>query len=267
MQGGATAIHGGRVNDSRIYADGINMGWAGTGGGGGQMPQVASAQEVVMTISGGLGEAETSGLIFNAIPREGANKFSGQFNYSGSGDSLQGSNYTQELQQAGLRAPFTLLSVYDVSGMYGGRIVQDKLWFYGTYRQVGGERTVPGMFHNKNAGNPNSWVVDFDRTQQAFNNSLERQATIRLTWQASPRNKFNFHWAEQYNDAQLRQRRRRRDGTRRKRRPACSTSHRVNRTRPGSRRSRASCSPRPAGACIRPGTASVSATTTRSIRR
>jgi hypothetical protein len=201
MQGGASAIHGGRTNDSRIYADGINMGWAGSSGGGGQMPQVASAQEVVMTVSGGLGEAETSGLIFNAVPREGSNRFSGQFNYSGSNDSLQGSNYTQELQQAGLRAPFELLSVYDVSGMYGGRIVEDKLWFYGTYRQVGGERTVPGMFRNKNAGNPNSWTVDFDRTQQAFNNSLERQATIRFTWQASPRNKFNFHWAEQYNDA------------------------------------------------------------------
>ena len=35
------------------------------------MPQVAAAQEVVMTISGGLAEAETSGVIFNAIPRDG----------------------------------------------------------------------------------------------------------------------------------------------------------------------------------------------------
>ena len=41
LQGGAAAIHGGRGNDSRIYADGINMGWAGSGGGGGSMPQVA----------------------------------------------------------------------------------------------------------------------------------------------------------------------------------------------------------------------------------
>jgi len=57
------------------------------------------------------------------------------------------------------------------------------------------------MFYNKNAGNPNSWVVDLDKSQQAFTNSLERQATVRLTWQATPRNKFNFHWAEQYNDA------------------------------------------------------------------
>ena len=45
--------------------------------------------------------------------------------------------------------------------MYGGRIVRDKLWFFGVYRQVGGERTVPGMFYNKNAGNPNAWAVDF----------------------------------------------------------------------------------------------------------
>jgi hypothetical protein len=201
MQGGAASIHGGRTNDSRIYADGINMGWAGSSGGGGQMPQVAASQEIVMTISGGLGEAETAGLVFNAIPREGSNAFSGQFNFSGSNDALQGSNYTQALQDAGLRAPFELINVYDVSAMFGGRIVQDKLWFYGTYRQVGGERTVPGMFQNKNAGNPDSWTVDFDRSKQAFNNSLERQATIRLTWQATPRNKFNFHWSEQYNDA------------------------------------------------------------------
>ena len=201
MQGGASAIHGGRAADSRIYADGINMGWAGGNGGGGQMPQVAASQEVVMTLSGGLAEAETAGVVFNTIPRDGSNRFTGQGNFSGSNGSLQGSNYTQSLQDQGLRAPFELISVYDTSAMYGGRILPDRLWFYGVYRQVGGKRTVPGMFHNKNAGNPNSWVVDFDRSRQAYNNSLERQATVRLTWQATPRNKFNFHWAEQYNDA------------------------------------------------------------------
>jgi hypothetical protein len=201
MQGGASTIHGGRANDSRIYADGINMGWAGTGGGGGSMPQVASAQELVMTVSGGLAEAETGGVIFNAVPREGSNAFSGQFNYSGSKGGLQSSNYTQALKDAGLRAPFDLINVYDVDGMYGGRIKRDKLWFYSVFRQTGGERTVPGMWWNKNAGNPKSWVVDFDTSKQAFNNNLERQGTLQLTWQASPRNKFNFHWSEQFDDA------------------------------------------------------------------
>src|SRR4029434_9231179 len=99
MQGGGSDIHVGRATDSRIYADGINMGWAGGSGGGGQMPQVAAAQEVVMTISGGLGEAETSGVVFNAIPREGSNRFTGQFNYSGSNDSAPGVHYTPALTE------------------------------------------------------------------------------------------------------------------------------------------------------------------------
>ena len=188
--------------DSRIYADGINMGWAGGSGGGGNMPQVAAAQEVVMTISGGLGEAETSGVVFNVIPREGANNFSGQFNFSGSNGALQGSNYTDRSSRPrACESPSELINVYDVNPMCGGRIVRDKLWFYSAFRQTGGESTVPGMWWNKNAGNPNAWTVDFDRSKPAFTNRVERQATIRLTWQATPRNKFNMHWAEQYNDS------------------------------------------------------------------
>src|SRR5438445_7626613 len=103
LQGGAAAIHGGRGNDSRIYADGMNMGWAGSGGGGGSMPQVSSAQEVVLTTSGGLGEAETAGVVVNVIPREGSNSFTGQFIFSGSKGALQGNNYTQALKDAGLK--------------------------------------------------------------------------------------------------------------------------------------------------------------------
>jgi hypothetical protein len=201
LQGGASSIHGGRSSDSRIYADGNNMGWAGGSGGGGNMPQVASSQEVVMTTSGGLGEAETSGVVVNVIPREGSNTFSGQFSFSGANDALQGSNYTQALKDQGLRAPSGLIKTYDVSPMGGGRLIRDRLWFYTTYRQTGAENTVPGMWWNKNAGNPNAWTVDFDKSQQAFTNTVQRQGTIRLTWQATPRNKFNVHWAEQYNDA------------------------------------------------------------------
>ncbi|HVH28733.1 MAG TPA: carboxypeptidase regulatory-like domain-containing protein [Vicinamibacterales bacterium] len=200
LQGGASTIHGGRGSDSRIYADGNNMGWAGGSGGGGNMPQVASSQEVVMTLSGGLGEAETSGVVVNVIPREGSNTFSGGFNYSGSSDALQGSNYTDDLKAQGLRAPSELLNVYNVSPLGGGRIIRDKLWFYATYQQSGAENSVPGMWWNRNAGNPNAWGVDFDKSEQAKTKTVQRQGTVRLTWQATPRNKFNIHWSEQYND-------------------------------------------------------------------
>src|SRR6185503_18754886 len=112
--------------------------------------------------------------------------------------AMQGSNYTQSLKDQGLKTPSELLSVYDVNPMGGGRIVRDKLWFYLTYRQTGGERTVPGMWANKNAGNPNAWAVDFDKTRPAFDDNLDRNGIARLTWQVTPRNKISAHWSEQY---------------------------------------------------------------------
>jgi hypothetical protein len=198
MTGGAGSIHGGRGNDSRTYSDGNNTGWAGGSAGGGNTPNVSGAQEVVLSTSGGLGEAETSGVILNVIPRDGANTFSGQFSASGANGAMQGSNYTDSLKAQGLKTPSELLKVYDVNPMGGGRIIRDKLWFYLTYRETGGERTVPGMWVNKNAGNPNAWTVDFDRDKPAFDDNLDRNGIARLTWQVTPRNKISAHWSEQY---------------------------------------------------------------------
>src|SRR3954469_22197245 len=203
MSGGAGSIHGGRGNDSRTYSDGNNTGWAGGSAGGGNTPNVAGAQEVVLSTSGGLGEAETAGVILNVIPRDGGNTFSGQFSANGANDKMQGSNYTQSLKDQGLKTPSELLSVYDINPMGGGRIIRDKLWFYLTYRQTGGQRTVPGLCINRNAGNPNAWSVDFDRTKPAFDDNLERNGIGRITWQISPRNKISAHWSEQYTSSSI----------------------------------------------------------------
>ena len=87
---------------------------------------------------------------------------------------MQGSNYTQALKDQGLTAPSELLKVYDINPMGGGRIIRDRLWFYLTYREWGADNTVPGMWFNKNAGNPNAWTVDFDLSRQAFADNVER---------------------------------------------------------------------------------------------
>ena len=58
--------------------------------------------------------------------------------------------------------------------MGGGRIVRDRLWFYLTYRESYAENTVPGMFFNKNAGNPTKWLVDFDPADPAFSDTRVR---------------------------------------------------------------------------------------------
>src|SRR5687767_11421638 len=195
--GMAGFIRGARASDSRTLHDGINTGWAGANSNA-AVSNVAGAQEVVLTTSGGLGEAETAGAMLNIIPRDGGNQFSGTFAYSGANGSMQGSNYTDALKAAGLRSPQELIKVWEVNPMGGGPLKRDRLWFYLTYREVYAENTIPGMFFNRNAGDPSKWLVDFDQTRPGFTDSVTKNGIFRPTWQASQRNKISLSHSEQY---------------------------------------------------------------------
>ena len=199
QSGGAGTIHGGRGNDSRTQSDGNNTGWAGGSAGGGNTPNVAGAQEVVRQH---VRRPRRSGDGRRHPERHPARRQQqlqrpGQLLRREQRDAGQQLHAGAEGSRAS-RAPSELLNVYDINPMGGGRIVRDKLWFYLTYRQTGGERTVPGMWFNKNAGNPNAWTVDFDRDRPAFNDNLDRNGIARITWQITPRNKFSMHWSELY---------------------------------------------------------------------
>jgi hypothetical protein len=195
--GMAGFIHGARASDSRTLHDGINTGWAGANSNA-AVSNVAGAQEIVLTTSGGLGEAETAGAVLNIIPRDGGNKFTGTLFLSGANGSMQGSNYTDDLRAAGLRSPQELKKVYDFNPMGGGRIIRDKLWFYLSYREVVAENTIPGIFFNRNAGDPTKWLVDFDTARPSFGDSLTRNGIARVTWQINERNKLSLSHSEQY---------------------------------------------------------------------
>jgi len=179
--------------------DGLTTGFNNSGGGGGNNANVAGSQEIVVSTSGGLGEAETAGVQINLIPREGGNTFTGTFAGSGANGSMQGSNYTQSLKDQGLRAPQEIKDVYDVNPMGGGPIVRDRLWFFTTLRVWGAHNTVPGIFWNRNAGDVTKWGVDFDFSRPAINDVINGTLIERLTWQATPRNKLAVYWSEQYN--------------------------------------------------------------------
>ena len=198
--GGASSMHGGRPSDSRTLSDGLNMGWAGANSNA-AVVNVAGSQEVVTSLTGGLGEAETAGVVFNVVPRDGGNTFNGLFYFSGANGSMQSSNYTDALKAAGLRSPSELIKVYEVNPMGGGKIVRDRLWFYLTYRQSYAENTIPGMFANRNGGDPTKWLVDFDTSRVGFNDTIVRNYIGRITWQISPRNKMSFQDSEQYSSA------------------------------------------------------------------
>jgi hypothetical protein len=194
----AFGIHGGPNTEGRVMVDGMNAGAARGGAGvSNYQVDVANAQELAYTLSGGLGEAETGGPIMNVVPRTGGNTFSGSFFSSGANSAMQASNLTQALRDAGLRDPNELIKAWEVNGAIGGPLIRDRLWFFLSAKNQGTRLYVSGMYYNKNAGNPNAWTYEPDLTKRAIYDGTWINVPLRLTWQATPRNKLNIFWDEQ----------------------------------------------------------------------
>jgi hypothetical protein len=191
-------IYGGRGVESRLTVDGLNI---SNPPGGNQPPNytadIGNAAEVTMTTSGGLGEAETAGLQMNIVPRQGGNRLSALAFLSGFSENMQSDNFTDELQARGATQPTPVTRVYDVNTAIGGPIVQDKLWYYFSFRVQGQRRNTLNVYYNQNAGNPNAWTYVPDLSRPAFSDRTWENYTPRITWQITPRHKFTGSWDEQ----------------------------------------------------------------------
>ena len=88
--------------------------------------------------------------------------------------------------------------LWDINPSFGGPIVRDKVWFFGTYRYQVSRQNVASMWVNRNAGNPNAWTYDPILTEQAVADGNWNNGSGRITWQVTPRNKFSAWTSVQY---------------------------------------------------------------------
>ena len=126
---------GGRGNEGQSQLDGLGTGAAINGGGVSGYGQLETAQEVVMTTAGGLGEAEVGGPIINFIPKTGGNTFQHHFYGSGMKGWMQSDNYSQitkDFSNVAVLSPQKTLYLWDTSLSSGGPIKKDRLWFFYT---------------------------------------------------------------------------------------------------------------------------------------
>jgi carboxypeptidase family protein len=176
------------VDDSKIMISGI-VTQTGTGSSHG-VYNLEAYQEVVVDTGAVSAEHYTGGVRINFIPRDGGNTFSGSFLTSFANKSMAGSNFSQELKEAGLPAPNTVKQLLDVNPSFGGPIKQDRVWFY-TAARYNRAFNYASVYFNKNAGNPNVWTYEPDLSREAAATENEiKNFSGRVTWQASPRNKF-----------------------------------------------------------------------------
>ena len=191
---------GGRGNEGTVQIDGMNVGSAFNGGGvAGFGYPTSGSQEIQVTVSGGLGEADRGGPQFNMIPRTGGNNFAGTFFLSDAGSWSQGSNLDDELKSFGIATVPKLIKNWDTDFSIGGPIKRDRLWFFGDIRSYGQHNDIPGLYSNKNAGNAASWFYEPDTGVKARQANAKMIEAIRLTGQLSAKNKAGFYYDYQKN--------------------------------------------------------------------
>jgi len=191
---------GGRSNEGTVQIDGMNVGSAFNGGGvAGFGYDMVTAQEVQITVTGGLADVDRGGPAFNMIPRTGGNSFSGTAFISAAGEWSQGDNLDDELRSYGIALLPALIKSWDDNASLGGPIVRDKLWFFGNVRTFGNYTATAGLGWNANAGDPTRWdyVADTSKTVRSANS--KQIGAIRLTGQLTPRNKLGFYFDYQKN--------------------------------------------------------------------
>src|SRR6187399_253155 len=198
--GGASTINnffsarGGRSTEGLIQLDGMNVGAPGNGGGvSGYLYDMSNSAEVQVSISGGLGEADRGGPAFNIIPKTGGNSFSGTGFTSYAGKWGQSSNIDDNLRSLGFGEQPALIKSYDANIAVGGPILRDRVWFYGNSRAIGTYQEQQNLYVNAHAGNPNAWTWVRADSPSVRNSTSKTLNAVRLTWQATQKNKFGFY--------------------------------------------------------------------------
>ena len=152
------SARGGPAGEGRMAINGMVV--AAANGGGGVSSYVydsPNAAEIAVNISGGLGESDIGGPVMNLLPRDGGNTFRGMAFFNEAGDWSRGNNLNDELRAIGLTQPPGILKSYDASVSYGGPIKRNRIWFYGSWRQLDTQTAVEGISANANAFDAGRW--------------------------------------------------------------------------------------------------------------
>jgi Carboxypeptidase regulatory-like domain len=188
--GQSVTVHGSRNVDQRVTVNGVNTMTLQAGGNiGGQTPDVGSAAEVSVDTNSLSADLATGGVRINFVPKDGGNRFANSTFFTFSNENLQGSNFSDALKQAGLGTPNRIVKNVDINESLGGPIQHDKVWFWFSTRYNQTENEV-AVFRNKNEYDPTKWLYEPDTSTPGVNKGYQLNSSLRITWQATPRNKI-----------------------------------------------------------------------------
>jgi hypothetical protein len=196
----ALGSHGSRTEDQRFLMNGVSLSsMIGGGWGGGAIPNATGLQEMVFDTAAVSAELATGGVRINFIAREGGNEYHGSIFGSFANDAFQGTNIGDDLlaRNPALVNAGGVDKNWDFNPGVGGPLKRDKVWFFASGRYQGAYLFAPGMFYNQNANNPARWDYVPDLSNPASVEKVWKDGQLRLSWQASQKNKIGFTYTQQ----------------------------------------------------------------------
>ena len=122
---------GSAANENLYLLDGTDF-TAPLSGAAWPWPNTDAIEEVqVLSLGANAEYGNVAGAVFNIVTRQGSNNFHGDTNFYYQNSSLTGRN-TTEKQDNG--QPYNRARFRDVTTQLGGPIMQDKLWFFGSFQ-------------------------------------------------------------------------------------------------------------------------------------
>jgi hypothetical protein len=171
-----------------------------------------SFQELSYVTGADSAEMGQGGMRVNMVPRDGGNSFHGVFfgNYTPSGwasDNCASPGIGQPCTRSNLTGDTTfnrtnnfltnvskLTKNYDFNPGVGGPILKDKVWFYGSFRYLGVNKTVVDSFYDLDPS-PFRYVADTSRP--GIDDGHIRSFAGRISAQFSQKDKVTYYHDEQ----------------------------------------------------------------------
>ena len=165
--------------------EGINI-VTGNGSSSGVYFTNYAVDEVQIKTSGNDAEVSPPGVSMIVVLKSGSNQFHGVYSTSGQRPELQGDNLDAKLKSQGVTNTESLMYYYDVAGDLGGRIIKDKLWFYGALNKQKRSSRLVGFVTGPG---PDGKYLTGDEPLGAYGNVLQT-ATIKGSYQLSTKNRL-----------------------------------------------------------------------------
>src|SRR5262245_50211041 len=179
----------GRVLQATLDIEGINTGTAHDADTAVYLNSFA-LEEAQFKTSGNNAEIAFPGVAQVAVMKSGSNTFHGGARASYENLGWQGNNVTPELAGQGIANPNPLVDpgFYDYNFDLGGRIIRDKLWFYGGTSQQSVKQGQIGFVASPNADG--CWFASCGGTTPGTTSQSLPQFNWKVNYQATPTTKL-----------------------------------------------------------------------------